>query len=205
MKGNFCETELPFSEGVLNVLLSDDFEGNCLSFDPFFHKHLKYELHYTMKGGCELKWGKESLLCSEGHILIVSTGIEHKIYPLSDTHTKTILYMPAKRGSFSSLCPSAPVCIRDGLGMGKRLLRVSTLLGESEPLGKEYVRGEMTLFFADLLSLLVPYGKVDSTVRGENRAEKIVSYIGNHYCRENCSCEELAKQGACSKKCGNEN
>ena len=195
----FYETELLLEEGILSVLFSEDFTENSLSFDPHIHMHVKHELHYIAEGGCDLKWGNEALFCPQGHILIIPAGVEHKIYPREGTRAKSLLYVSkghpsGKPSSLAALCPSRPITLPDGIGMGKRLLRVSALIAEDDPLLRDYVRGEMTLFFAELFSLLLPLGKEKTAARGENRAETIAAYISKGcYCAD-CSCESLAKQ-----------
>ena len=180
MRTRFYEVELLFSEGTVNVLLSEDFADNCLSPDPHKHSHTKYELQYVISGTCELALEKTTVECPEGHFLIIPPSTEHKIRAKGDVKTKALLFTlkgSADGAVIPSLCASAPILIPDTLHMSERLFRVGELSLQREAIAKEYVRGELTLFFAELASLLSPSQKERQESYSENRAEKISSYI----------------------------
>lgn len=197
MKTLFYEIELLFSEGGLFVLLSNDFKDNCLSFDPHMHTHTKYELHYIESGSFSLELKEGSLLCPEGHILIIPPNTQHKICPQENTRTKTLLYVINSKDEGGAVLPAlqinAPALIKDSLHLNEQLLRVCALSSQKEALAKEYVRGEMTLFFASLASLLSPTVAEQSDTGSENRAENISAYIHDGCFSRDCSIEGLAR------------
>ena len=196
MRTRFYEVELLFSEGTLSVLLSEDFAENCLSPDPHMHSHTKYELQYVISGTCELALEKGSIECPEDHFLIIPPSTEHKICARGDVKTKTLLFT-LKGGADGAVVPSLrvsnPVLVPDSLHMSERLFRIGELSLQKEAIAKEYARGELTLFFAELASLLSPSQKERHESYSENRAEKISSYICSGSYSPDCTAEGLAK------------
>ncbi len=195
MRTRFYEVDLLFSEGTVNVLLSEDFEENCLSPDPHIHSHTKYELQYVISGRCELALEKSSIECPEEHILIIPPSTEHKIRARGDVKTKALLFT-LKGGADGAVIPAlrvnAPVLVPDSLHMNERLFRIGELSIKKDTIAKECARGELTLFFAELASLLSPSQTERQESCGENRAEKISSYIYRECFSPDCSAEDLA-------------
>ena len=172
MRTRFYGVELLFSEGTVNVLLSEDFAENCLSPDPHMHSHTKYELQYVVSDSCELALEKTAIECPKGHILIIPPNTEHKIRPHGDAVIKALLFTLSVTAEDGAVLPAfslrSPVLIPDTLGLGERLIRCAALSTQKEAIAKECLRGEMTLFFAELASLLSPAQKERQESHGEN-------------------------------------
>ncbi len=194
----FYGIDILFSGEIFSVLFSEDFPDDCLTKEPHIHKHTKYELHYVQSGSGIFRADSREIVCPQGHVLLIPPGIEHKIDYQEKTKIINFLYsLPSKipQGSvLSSLRVGEPVLVKDTQKMGESLTKACRLAPKREILSEEYLRGEMTVFFAGLCSALRPRGTEPSRAHRETRAEIIAAYIEKHRGNPDCTCESLAKE-----------
>ena len=204
MLQTFFTVDVLFSGTTLSVLFSSDFSGNCLTADPHMHKHVKYEMQYVEEGNCVLKMKDKRITCAEGHIFIVPPFEEHLLEYTPGTKTRTLLFAPTKAPAkdtlLDAICAQAPLPIKDNFGALERLLRIRKLIEERSIISEEKVRGEVTVFFAELAEAILPPGRKHKIFKKENRGEEIEAYLAQNCYSPNCTCDALAKRLNLSKR-----
>lgn len=204
MQKSFFAVDILFSGTILPVLFSSDFLSNCITSDPRKHKHGKYELHYIENGSCVLETECGKTDCPAGHILIIPPNVEHLLRYTPKTKTRALLFTSdgthTKSALLSELFTKTPTLVRDSFEGLSRLLCVCDMLEDRTLTAEEHVRGEMTRFFADLTTALLPQSQKRSVFFKENREEEIDAYISRHCLSPDCTCENLAKHLNLSKR-----
>ncbi len=204
MAHTFFSVDVLFSGDTVSVLFSGDFASNCLTADPHMHKHSKYELQYVETGCCILKMKGESFTYTEGHIFIIPPSVEHLLEYVPGTRTRTLLFAPTKTPAKDSLlfaiCAKVPTPVEDRFGGHARLLRIKKLIEEHSFTAEEKVRGEMTVFLAELAEAILPPERSHNPLKKENRGEEIEAYLAQNCYSSSCSCANLAKWLNLSKR-----
>lgn len=188
-------TQIHFGSGQIKVSLPHAFYDNCLTLDPYSHRHPKYELHYILSGNCTLRMGEKTMPCPQGHFLLIPPRCAHRILP-DGGQVQTMSFLYSATGEVSAAVPGgdSPLLIPDDFEGGERLLRIRAELTRREAAYTEKIQGELMALLADLVRRCGRQTRPTEQAAEEKRAEIIEEYLASHGLEAHCSCSDLARR-----------